>query len=312
MDYAQEVPVERLKKVIDGERGGISESANWQGGGEFIYCELMEYNQVYMEAIQVAQSSEELVALWEDIAVNSFLNYYVNPETPTDAVKDFKAIGETENGLEEQKQLLAELLDKNQLYVHLTEIDDEDFSVREGDKALKPTILWRMTMKTTGNQNVSELLRLTPRQQRVLEDLKDRETEEYPLSRWYLGALYTLHNEQNPDRIAQAAHSLRELIEKLPRVVEGSDVQGPPPNFHQSRDTIRKRILKDKENYASGWENKKIDRHLDNTLKQVEKYLESSQQPSRRERMQTAVTSIDPMANRFHRQIREGKRDGIV
>ena len=136
MDYAEEVPVERLKKVIAGEEGGISQAVNWQGGGDFLYCELMKYNQVYMEKIQAAQSSEELVALWEEIAENSFLNYYVNPKTPEDAVEAFKATGLTENGLEKQKKCLAELLDKNQLYVHLSEIDDEDFGVSPEDKGL--------------------------------------------------------------------------------------------------------------------------------------------------------------------------------
>ena len=48
----------------------------------------------------------------------------------------FRAIGETENGLDKQKKLLAELLDKNQLYVYLSEIDDEDFEVIENDKAM--------------------------------------------------------------------------------------------------------------------------------------------------------------------------------
>ena len=76
------------------------------------------------------------MAIWKNITVNSFLNYYVNPETPEDAVEDFKAIGHTENGLDKQRKLLAELLDKNQLYVHLSEIDDEDFDVNEDDKAL--------------------------------------------------------------------------------------------------------------------------------------------------------------------------------
>ena len=150
MDYVETIPIERLRKVIgkkvsvEGElleeieydTGGISEAVNWEGGGDFIYCELMKYNQAYMDKIQAAESSEELVALWEDIAVNSFLNYYVNPKTPEDAVEDFKAIGHTENGLDKQKKLLAELLDKNQLYVHLSEIDDEDFGVSPEDKAL--------------------------------------------------------------------------------------------------------------------------------------------------------------------------------
>ena len=136
MNYAINVPVERLKKVIAGERGGISASVNWQGGSDFIYLELMQYNEAYMDKIQAAESSEELVALWENIAVNSFLNYYVNPKTPEDAVKALKAIGHNENGLDEQRGILAKHLDKNQLYVHVSEIDDEDFQVSEEDKAL--------------------------------------------------------------------------------------------------------------------------------------------------------------------------------
>src|SRR5690606_16016443 len=40
MDYIETVAVERLKKVIDGEQGGISKSVNWQGGGSFVYLEL--------------------------------------------------------------------------------------------------------------------------------------------------------------------------------------------------------------------------------------------------------------------------------
>ena len=150
MDYVETITMERLKKVvgkkvkaegkpieeIDYDTGGISESVNYQGGGDFIYCELMPYNQAFMDKIQAAQSSEELVAIWWDIAENSFLNWYVNAEIPEDAVKDFIEIGKGENGLEKQKKLLAELLAKNQLYVNLSEIEDEDFGVSEEDKVL--------------------------------------------------------------------------------------------------------------------------------------------------------------------------------
>ncbi len=132
MDYAETLPVERLKKVIAGEQGGISETVNWQGGGDFIYCELMPYNQAYMDKIQTAQSAEELVALWQDIAENSFLNWYVNEETPQKAIDDFIAI----DNLEAQKHCLVELLDKNQLYVNLSEIEDADFAVSAEDKVL--------------------------------------------------------------------------------------------------------------------------------------------------------------------------------
>ena len=132
MDYAETLPVERLNKVIAGEQGGISKSVDWQGGGDFIYCELMQYNQAYMDKIQAAHSSEELVALWRDISENSFLNWYVNEGMPQDAVNDFIAIDD----VEKQKRLLTELIDKNQLYVNLSEIADADFGVSAEDKVL--------------------------------------------------------------------------------------------------------------------------------------------------------------------------------
>ena len=125
MHYVETVTRERIRKVIE-----------QNNQYDFIYCELMPYNQAFMDKIQAAQSSEALVALWQDIAENSFLNWYVNPEIPEDAVAYFIEIGQGENGLEKQKKLLAELLDKNQLYVNFSEIKDADFGVSEKDKAL--------------------------------------------------------------------------------------------------------------------------------------------------------------------------------
>jgi adenine-specific DNA-methyltransferase len=89
-----------------------------------------------MERIQAAQSSDELINVWREMAEGSFLNWYVNPAMPEEAVNDFVALGKGENGLEKQKRLLAELLDKNQLYVNLSEIDDAQFNVSQEDKAL--------------------------------------------------------------------------------------------------------------------------------------------------------------------------------
>ena len=150
MDYVDDITVERLKKVIgkktkkkgqlfeeiECDTGGISKSVNWQGGGDFIYCELMKYNEAFMDKIQAAKTSKELVKLWKNIAKNSFLNWYVNPEMPEEAVDDFIEIGKAEKGLDKQKKLLAELLNKNQLYVNFSEIDDEDFKVSAEDKGL--------------------------------------------------------------------------------------------------------------------------------------------------------------------------------
>ena len=121
MHYVETVTRERVKKVIEQDNKG-----------DFIYCELMQYNQAYMDKIQSVRSSEALMALWKDIADNAFLNWYVNPEVPEEAINDFIAI----NDVKKQKHLLAELLDKNQLYVNLSEIEDADFEVSAEDKAL--------------------------------------------------------------------------------------------------------------------------------------------------------------------------------
>ena len=124
--------LKRLVDVINGDSSGISNSANWQGGGDFIYCELMRYNEAFMDRIQSAESSEALLEIWRDMSNESVLNWYVKPEIPVEAEDYFIAI----NDVEEQKRCLADLLDKNQLYVHLSEIEDEKFDVSEADKVL--------------------------------------------------------------------------------------------------------------------------------------------------------------------------------
>jgi len=134
--YSEDYAVDRLRLVISGEQGGISKTVNWIGGGDFISCELMKYNQAFLDRIKDAENSSALLQIWQEMAENSFLNWYVNPKLPEDAIKTFIEIGKEENGLVKQKKLLMELLDKNQLYVNLSEIDDAKFNVSDEDRAL--------------------------------------------------------------------------------------------------------------------------------------------------------------------------------
>ena len=136
LDYGDNDSVVRLKNVIDGDTTGISKDVNWQGGGDFIYCELMKYNEVFMELIQVTDTSEELLQIFREMAEDSFLNWYVNPSMPEEAVNEFIKLGKETNGLDKQKHLLAKLLDKNQLFINKTEIDDAQFKVSDEDKVL--------------------------------------------------------------------------------------------------------------------------------------------------------------------------------
>ena len=129
MDYIETISVERLKKVIAGEQGGISKDVEWQGGGSFVYCELKNDAQDFLNKVENALSSEELVELLEKVKKSSFLSYRV------DAKKLHK---EEFNNLSlfEQKQLLVELIDQNNLYVNYSDIDDVDNNISEKEKQL--------------------------------------------------------------------------------------------------------------------------------------------------------------------------------
>ena len=163
-------------------------------------------------------------------------------------------------------------------------------------------------MQTLENPNVSAPLVLIDRQQAVLEVLQSRQTDKYPLSDWYLGALYALDNPYNPDRIAQAAHSLRELIEKLPRVVHGSSFPANTSQFPNMRDDISDLISRSKKRCPEGWKGSQIDKNLAKALTKVEKYLELNKQPNRRGRIQQAIATIDPMVDRLDSEIQEAKK----
>lgn len=131
MDYVENTTIERLKKVIDGEQGGISKAVNWQGGGSFTYCELTQHNANTIDEIEQASTTEALKAIWQQIESSDFISYKIKPEIINENIHQFEALS-----LEEQKQFLIAVLDKNQLYVNYTEIDDETYQRSDSDKKL--------------------------------------------------------------------------------------------------------------------------------------------------------------------------------
>lgn len=131
MDYIESVAVERLKKVISGDQAGISKSVNWQGGGSFVYCELAKANQSFIDSIQEASQSDELLAIWNNLQSKAFLSYRVNPKAFDESKSDF-----AELSFDDQKRFLIEVLDKNLLYVPISEIDDETYAISDADKQL--------------------------------------------------------------------------------------------------------------------------------------------------------------------------------
>lgn len=131
LDYGKNDSVVRLKNVINGEQSGISTSVNWKNGGSFICCELMKWNQKYIEKIEKAKTTAHLIEIWNQIKANGFLSYQVKPNEIDQSIKDFEELS-----FENQQIFLVTTLDKNHLYVNYSEKEDEEFEVTELDKAL--------------------------------------------------------------------------------------------------------------------------------------------------------------------------------
>lgn len=110
----------RLTEVIGGKQSGISKDVNWQGGGSFVYAELMEKNMGYLKDLEKATTIDELNSVYQrmkqraDYDFRVDLSKYENdPERKTMSFED-------------QKKLLIKMLNKNQLYFNEDNIDDSD------------------------------------------------------------------------------------------------------------------------------------------------------------------------------------------
>ncbi|MEY8292448.1 site-specific DNA-methyltransferase [Carnobacteriaceae bacterium 52-44] len=118
MDYISTVSVPRLQKVIEGEQGGISKDVDWQGGGSFVYAELMEKNRGYLEDVTNASDQADLGKVFNLMLENADFDFQV----------DLNEVKESLNtlSLEDQKRILIRIIDKNQLYYNYSEINDEN------------------------------------------------------------------------------------------------------------------------------------------------------------------------------------------
>ena len=119
MDYINTVSVPRLQKVMEGEQGGISKDVNWQGGGSFVYAELMEKNTGFIKEIINAQNMIELQVIFKRMMETADFDFRVNL---TEIQKDDL----WQQSLDDQKRILIKVIDKNQLYYNYSEIDDEN------------------------------------------------------------------------------------------------------------------------------------------------------------------------------------------
>ncbi len=128
MDYIETVPVERLKKVIEGEQTGISKMVAWNGGGSFVYCELLEDAATLIDRIRLGDD-ESINNIKSLIYSDDRIISYILKEELLAIDNNFNSLN-----LEEKKKVLIKLIKKNKLYVNYSDIEDEEMFVKAKDK----------------------------------------------------------------------------------------------------------------------------------------------------------------------------------
>ncbi|GAA7882371.1 site-specific DNA-methyltransferase [Helicobacter pylori] len=122
MDYIETITKERLKKVIEGEQGGISKKCDFKGGGSFVYAELKEVNLEVKKQILNAKSAGECLKIFNDLN-GRFLK---RADCKIDEIhsEEFQNLD-----LNEQKRICCALLDSNEDYLNLGDIDEDAWGI---------------------------------------------------------------------------------------------------------------------------------------------------------------------------------------
>ena len=131
IEHQIELNIDRLKQVIEGDDVGISDDVDWRGGGSFVYLELKKYNQVFIDEIESATKTDELLAIWEKMKQKAFFRFNIDMQKFDEGIEDFMALT-----LEQQKECLFNMLDLNQLYVNRSDMEDETAKVTEEEKRI--------------------------------------------------------------------------------------------------------------------------------------------------------------------------------
>lgn len=129
MDYIKTITLERMKKVIEGDTSGISKKVNWTGGGSFVYCELKNLNNAFIEKINGSNETDELWNMFVELKNSPYVNYRIDINRFNDMKDEFYSLN-----IEEQKELLVGILDKNMLYVNYSDLDDKDYNLSDEEK----------------------------------------------------------------------------------------------------------------------------------------------------------------------------------
>ncbi|MCQ2871879.1 site-specific DNA-methyltransferase [Helicobacter pylori] len=124
MDYIETITKERLKKVIEGEQGGISKKCGFKGGGSFVYAELKEVNLGIKKQITNAKSASECLKIFN--ALNKRILKRADGKMDEIDSEEFQKLD-----LNEQKRICCASLDSNEDYLNLGDIDEDAWEIDE-------------------------------------------------------------------------------------------------------------------------------------------------------------------------------------
>ncbi|EJB13210.1 methylase [Helicobacter pylori CPY1313] len=122
MDYIETITKERLKKVIEGEQGGISKKCDFKGGGSFVYAELKEVNLEVKKQILNAKSKSECLKIFDDL--NGRFLKCADCKIEGIHSEEFQNLD-----LNEQKRIYCALLDSNEDYLNLGDMDEDAWGI---------------------------------------------------------------------------------------------------------------------------------------------------------------------------------------
>ena len=129
MDYTETTTRQRIINTINGDSHGISKTYNWQGGGSVVYCKLAELNEKYITQIEKCNTCEESVAILEEILNTGYVNDNADFREIHKSMDEFRNLS-----LDDQKTLMCKLVDKNMLYVNLSDMEDSEFGITNEEK----------------------------------------------------------------------------------------------------------------------------------------------------------------------------------
>ncbi|GHS24659.1 hypothetical protein JP0118_14660 [Helicobacter pylori] len=121
MDYIETITKERLKKVIEGEQGGISKKCGFKGGGSFVYAELKEVNLEIKKQILNAENTDECLKIF-----NASERILKRTDCKIGEIhsEEFQNLD-----LNEQKRIYCVLLDSNEDYLNLGDMDEDTWGI---------------------------------------------------------------------------------------------------------------------------------------------------------------------------------------